>query len=88
MSNLVLRGYKSGLKIVPTIPRYDNSGNEINDASYWPVPIDEIFRTNYGFNIYTGSGTLPPAVLRPSPGHVHRRLKQKAPARAGASFTA
>lgn len=58
MDSLVMQGYKSGLKIVPTIPRYDNSGNEINDASYWPVPIDEIFRTNYGFNIYTGNGEL------------------------------
>lgn len=58
MDSLVMQGYKSGLKIVPTIPRYDNSGNEINDASYWPVPIDEAFRTNYGFNIYTGNGEL------------------------------
>lgn len=58
MDNLVMQGYKSGLKIVPTIPRYDNSGTEITDANYWPVPIDSVFRTNYGFNIYTGNGKL------------------------------
>lgn len=56
MDNLVMQGYKSGLKIVPTIPRYDNSGTEITDANYWPVPIDSVFRTNYGFNVYTGNG--------------------------------
>lgn len=53
MDSLVMQGYKSGLKIVPTIPRYDNSGTEITDANYWPVPIDSVFRTNYGFNVYT-----------------------------------
>lgn len=58
MDNLVMQGYKSGLKIVPTIPRYDNSGTEITDANYWPVPIDSVFRTNYGFNVYTGNGKL------------------------------
>lgn len=58
MDSIVMQGYKSRLKIVPTIPRYDNSDNEINDASHWPVPIDKIFRTNYGFNIYTENGKL------------------------------
>lgn len=58
MDSLVMQGYKSGLKIVPTIPRYDNSGAEITDANYWPVPIDSVFRTNYGFNVYTGNGEL------------------------------
>lgn len=58
MDNLIMQGYKSGLKIVPTIPRYDNSGTEITDANYWPVPIDSVFRTNYGFNVYTGNGKL------------------------------
>lgn len=58
MDSLVMQGYKSGLKIVPTIPRYDNSGTEITDANYWPVPIDSVFRTNYGFNVYTGNGKL------------------------------
>lgn len=58
MDNLVMQGYKSGLKIVPTIPRYDNSGAEITGANYWPVPIDSVFRTNYGFNVYTGNGKL------------------------------
>lgn len=58
MDSLVMQGYKGGLKIVPTIPRYDNSGTEITDANYWPVPIDSVFRTNYGFNVYTGNGEL------------------------------
>lgn len=58
MDSLAIQGYKSGLKIVPTIPRYDNSGAEITDANYWPVPIDSIFRTNYRFNVYTGNGEL------------------------------
>lgn len=58
MDSLVMQGYKSGLKIVPTIPRYDNSGTEIADANYWPVPIDSVFRTNYGFNVYTGDGKI------------------------------
>ena len=58
MDNLVMQGYKSGLKIVPTIPLYDNDGAEITDADHWPVPIDSVFRTNYGFSIYTGNGKL------------------------------
>lgn len=57
MSNLVLRGYKYELNIVPTIKSANIDADPYYTMSTYYVPIDEVFRTNYGLTVYTKNGT-------------------------------
>lgn len=57
MSNLVMLGYKYDLSIVPTIKSATIDADPSYVMSTYYVPIDEVFRTNYGLTVYTKNGT-------------------------------